>query len=113
MLIRPKHDGAKLAYYGSMRDGVLRPKIDWPNDLAVYPPARVAEAGGLDRPEVVQAPAIHLFVALGLLRLILGRHDVEIRAVGIDTRRRRLAVPVIDWSLRHGDSLEHFMGRPD
>ena len=76
-------------------------------------PHALPRQGCLDRPEVVQAPAIHLFVALGLLRLILGRHDVEIRAVGIDTRRRRLAVPVIDWSLRHGDSLEHFMGRPD
>jgi len=113
VLIRPKHDGAKLAHYGSMRDGVLRPKIDWPTTWLFTLPHALPRQGGLDRPEVVQAPAIHLFVALGLLRLILGRYDVEIRAVGIDTRRRRLAVPVIDWSLRHGDSLEHFMGRPN
>src|SRR5438876_10633677 len=76
-------------------------------------PHALPRQGGLDRPEVVQAPAIHLFVALGLLRLILGRHAVEIRAVGIDTRRRRLAVPVIDGYLRHGDSLDHFMARRD
>src|SRR4029077_5365222 len=45
--------------------------------------------------------------------LVLRRwRDVEIRAVAIDTRNRRLSVPVIDKALRHGYSLEYPVRRP-